>query len=243
MAISVIKKKGINPNTGADLWRIQWTREDTVDEKKLAKTMARGGTYSVGECSGVLLDFPQYFVDELLNGNAVKIDGLGTFKLRVTAPTNADPEKLSTRGAKVTMVLDADPDLLSRLNTEAQFKIVTAPTAEGQQDADTDEGSSSEQEQQPSSSAPVLTVTKTGTGTMTVTDQTGHQIESGAAVTAGQTLTIAVTPAGSATPTATIGSLTVTLTEDEGQWVGTFQMPASSATLTVRTGGTGDNEE
>ena len=103
--------------------------------------------------------------------------------------------------------------------------------------------SSSEQEQQPSSSAPVLTVAKTGTGTMTLTDQTGHQIESGAAVTAGQTLTIAVTPAGSATPTATIGSQTVTLTEDEGQWVGTFQMPAASATLAVRTGGTGDNEE
>ena len=69
--ISVIRKKGINPMTGETLYRIQWTREATVDEKKMAKTMARGGTYSVGEASGVLLDFPQYFVDELLNGNAV----------------------------------------------------------------------------------------------------------------------------------------------------------------------------
>ena len=119
MAISVIKKKGINPNTGAELWRIQWTREDTVDEKKLARTMARGGTYSVGEASGVLLDFPQYFVDELLNGNAVHIDGLGTFKLRVTAATNADPDKLTTRGAKVQMVLDADADLLQVDNVMA----------------------------------------------------------------------------------------------------------------------------
>lgn len=142
MAISVIKKKGVNPNTGAELWRIQWTREDTVDEKKLAKTMARGGTYSVGEASGVLLDFPQYFVDELLNGNAVRIDGLGTFKLKVSAATNADPDKLTTRGAKVTMVLDADADLLSRLNTESTFKIVASPTAEGQQDADTDDSGS-----------------------------------------------------------------------------------------------------
>ena len=93
------------------------------------------------------------------------------------------------------------------------------------------------------SSAPVLTIQKTGTGTMTVTDQTGHQIDSGAAVTAGQTLTISVTPAGSATPTATIGAQAVMLTEDEGQYVGTFQMPAASATLSVRTGGSGDNEE
>ena len=109
----------------------------------------------------------------------------------------------------------------------------------------TDTGdSSSEQEQQPAASdAPVLTVQKTGTGTLSLTDQTGHQIDSGAAVQAGQTLTLSVTPSGSATPTATIGTQSVTLTEDEGQWVGTFQMPAASATLTVRTGGTGDNEE
>lgn len=137
--ISVIKKRGTNPRTGAELWRIQWTREDTVNEKKLAKTMARGGTYSVGEASGVLIDFPQYFVDELLNGNAVSIEGLGTFKLRVQAATNADPDKLTTRGAKVQMVLEPDAELLSRLNTEAQFKIVTTPTAEGQQDADSDD--------------------------------------------------------------------------------------------------------
>ena len=124
-------------------------------------------------------------------------------------------------------------------------KVQSAAAEAADQGEDiTDTGdSSSEQEQQPSSSAPVLTVAKTGTGSMSLTDQTGHQVESGAAVTAGQTLTIAVTPAGSATPTATIGSQTVTLTEDEGQWVGTFQMPAASATLTVRTGGTGDNEE
>ena len=137
--ISVIRKKGINPMTGETLYRIQWTREATVDEKKMAKTMARGGTYSVGEASGVLLDFPQYFVDELLNGNAVSIDGLGTFKLKVSAPTNADPEKVTTRGAKISMLFDPDSDLLTRLNNEAEFKIVTTPTAEGAADAEADD--------------------------------------------------------------------------------------------------------
>ena len=137
--ISVIRKKGINPMTGETLYRIQWTRESTVDEKKMAKTMARGGTYSVGEASGVLLDFPQYFVDELLNGNAVSIDGLGTFKLKVSAPTNADPEKVTTRGAKISMLFDPDSDLLTRLNNEAEFKIVTTPTAEGAADAEADD--------------------------------------------------------------------------------------------------------
>lgn len=148
--INVIKKKGINPMTGETLYRIQWTRVATVDEKKMAKTMARGGTYSVGEASGVLLDFPQYFIDEMLNGNAVKVDGLGTFKLKVSAPTNADPDKVTTRGAKVSIVLDADTELVSRLNNEAEFKLVTTPTEEGAADADgsgddTDQGGSDSQ--------------------------------------------------------------------------------------------------
>ena len=134
--INVIRKKGINPVTKALLWWIQWTRVSTTVETSLAKRMARGGTYSVGEASGVLLDFPQFIVDELLNGNAVKVAGLGEFKLRVQAKADADPEKVSTRGAKVSVVFEADKELTSRLNNEAEFKIVTTPTPEGQSDAD-----------------------------------------------------------------------------------------------------------
>ncbi len=133
--INVIKKKGINPKNGETLYRIQWTRVSTSDEKKMARIMARTGAYSVGVTSGVLIDFPQFFVDELLNGNAVQIDGLGTFKLKVSAATSADPEKLTTRGAKVEMVFEPDVDLHTRLNNEAEFKIVAAPTAEGAADA------------------------------------------------------------------------------------------------------------
>ena len=139
-------------------------------------------------------------------------------------------------------------DLLAGYKPKYEVKgIKERPYVARRTDDDEDGGSASgggSQEQTGGgSSAPVLTIQKTGTGTMTVTDQTGHQIDSGAAVTAGQTLTLSVTPAGSATPTATIGAQAVTLTEDEGQYVGTFQMPAASATLTVRTGGSGDNEE
>lgn len=105
----------------------------------------------------------------------------------------------------------------------------------GSDSSDTDGGQTAE--------TPVLTIAKTGTGSLVLTDPTGHQVDSGAAVAAGTALTIAVTPAGSATPTATIGSTAVTLAEDEGRYVGTFQMPAGSATLTVRTGGSGENGE
>ena len=134
--INVIRKKGINPMTKAVLHWIQWTRVSTVVETALAKKMARGGTYSVGEASGVMLDFPQFIIDELLNGNAVRVAGLGEFKLKVSAKADADPEKVSTRGAQVSILFEADKELASRLQNEAEFKIVTTPTPEGQSDAD-----------------------------------------------------------------------------------------------------------
>ena len=150
--INVIKKKGINPVTKKVLHWIQWTRIATVGETALAKRMARGGTYSVGEASGVMLDFPQYIIDELLNGNAVSVAGLGTFKLKVSGKADEDPEKVSTRGAKASVVFEPDAELAARIETEAEFKVVVTPTSEGQQDADNaavpadngDEGSSNE---------------------------------------------------------------------------------------------------
>ena len=134
--INVIKKKGINPVTKTVLHWIQWTRVSTILETALAKRMARGGTYSVGEASGVMLDFPEYIVDELLNGNAVKVAGLGTFKLKVTGKSDPDPEKVTTHGAKAFVVFEVDPALASRIENEAEFKVVTTPTPEGQKDAD-----------------------------------------------------------------------------------------------------------
>ncbi len=69
--ISLIKKKGINPQDKSTLYFPQWTRVSTVHETQLAKRMARGSTFSVGEINGVFADFPQSIIDELLNGNAV----------------------------------------------------------------------------------------------------------------------------------------------------------------------------
>lgn len=134
--INVIKKKGINPVTKEVLHWIQWTRVSTIGETALAKRMARGGTYSVGEASGVMLDFPQFIIDELLNGNAVSIDGLGTFKLRVSGKSQKDIKAVSTAGCKISVVFEPAAELTSRLNDEREFRFVDKPTSEGEQDAD-----------------------------------------------------------------------------------------------------------
>ena len=134
--ISLIKKKGINPNTKEELYYPRWTRVATVTETQLAKRMARGSTFSVGEVNGVFADFPQSIIDELLNGNAVHIDGLGTFKLKVQGKSQKEKKDVTSAGAKISVVFEPAAELLSRLNDEREFRFVEVPTPEGQQDAE-----------------------------------------------------------------------------------------------------------
>ena len=144
--LSLIKMKGVNPQTKEEIYFPRWTRVATVHETQLAKRMARGSTFSVGEVNGVFADFPQSIIDELLNGNAVSIDGLGTFKLKVQGKSQKEKKDVTSAGAKIRVVFEPAAELLSRLNDEKEFRFVEVPTAEGQQDAEGDEGEGGEGE-------------------------------------------------------------------------------------------------
>ena len=134
--ISLIKMKGVNLQTKEVIYYPKWTRISTVTETQLSKRMSRGSTFSVGEINGVFSDFPQSIIDEFLNGNAVEIAGLGTFKLRVQGKSQTDKKLVTSAGAKITVLFDPATELTSRLNDEREFRFVEVPTAEGQQDAD-----------------------------------------------------------------------------------------------------------
>ena len=134
--ISLIKRKSVNPLTKEEIYYPRWTRIATVNETSLAKRMARGSTFSVGEINGVMSDFPQSIIDELLAGNAVEIAGLGTFKLKVQGKSQKLKKLVTSAGAKITVLFDPALELTSRLNDEKEFRFVDAPTAEGQQDAE-----------------------------------------------------------------------------------------------------------
>ena len=137
--IYLIKKKGINPNTKEELYYPRWTRQSTTHETALAKRMARGSTFSVGEINGVFNDFPQSIIDELLNGNAVSIAGLGTFKLKVSGKSQKEKKDVTSAGAKITVLFEPAAELTSRLNDEREFRFVEVPTEEGKQDAEGDD--------------------------------------------------------------------------------------------------------
>ena len=87
-----------------------------------------------------------------------------------------------------------------------------------------------------SSGVPQLTISRSGSGSSTVTVN-GNAVSSGAEIAANTEVSISVTPAEGATPTATLNGSSVTLTESDGVYAGSFQMPSGNATLAINTGG------
>ena len=140
--INLIKKKGVNPLTKQVIFFPQWTRRSTDTAMELAEQMD-GSTYSQGEITGMLIDFPKRILRSLMNGNAAKIPGLGTFKLKVSGKAKANIEDVTVAGCKAQVVFDVDPVLAARL-ADAQVTFVAKPTAEGEQDAEDENGGGSE---------------------------------------------------------------------------------------------------
>ena len=134
--INLIKKKGVNPQTKATIYFPQWTRRSTDTAMELAEEMV-GSTYSPGEITGMLVDFPKRVIRSLMNGNAAKLPGLGTFKLKVQGKARENIDDVTSAGCTVQVVFDVDPVLASQLK-DAKFQFVAKPTAEGEQDAGDD---------------------------------------------------------------------------------------------------------
>ena len=132
--INLIKKKGVNPQTKKTLFFPQWTRRSTDTAIELAEEMV-GSTYSPGEITGMLVDFPKRLVRSLMNGNAAKLPGLGTFKLKVTGKAQEKLEDVTAQGCTAQVVFEVDASLAAQLK-DAKFQFVTKPTAEGEQDAE-----------------------------------------------------------------------------------------------------------
>jgi hypothetical protein len=88
-----------------------------------------------------------------------------------------------------------------------------------------------------SPSIPHLTISRSGNGTSSVTVN-GNAVNSGAEIAANTEVSISVTPAEGETPTASLNGSSISLTESDGVYSGTFQMPNANATLAINSGGT-----
>lgn len=90
----------------------------------------------------------------------------------------------------------------------------------------------------------VLTINHTGQGSYTLKNN-GTDVASGSNVAGGTVLSLEITPEADHQATATINGNSVSLTQSNGKYVGTFNMPNASATLAINSsytsgGGGGD---
>ena len=81
-----------------------------------------------------------------------------------------------------------------------------------------------------------LTITKSGSGTSTVKNDSEETINSGDTLASGANVYISVMPAEGQIPTATLNGSNISLTENDGEYIGTFQMPAQASSLVINSG-------
>ena len=86
-----------------------------------------------------------------------------------------------------------------------------------------------------------LTIAHSGSGTSTVTDDSENVITGQRSFAPGSNLNIEIVPAEGQVPTATINGSSIELTENDGTYTGSFQMPAQGSVLELNSGSNGGN--
>ena len=71
----------------------------------------------------------------------------------------------------------------------------------------------------------------------------GNSVSSGDELQAGAEVSISVTPADGQVPTASLNGSNVALTENNGVYTGSFQMPSGNAALVINSGSSNDDDD
>ena len=161
------------------------------------------------------------------------------------APSRTDVNNLSSKMLKKKASFINAKDLVeSKGKTSTNENSLTpdpSPQGEGSQNGNSNSGNSGNNGNSGNSgsqtpSVPTLTISRSGSGTSAVTVG-GNAVNSGSQIAAGTEVAISVTPAEGQTPTAMLNGSSITLTESEGTYTGSFQMPDGNATLVINSGG------
>ena len=198
-------------------------------------------------------------------GHSVPLPGLGTMRFGVRAKAVAELEDVKTNLISVRRIiftpnvevkdelkntsiqitcLDEDGNVLKRVTSSDSGEI---EDNEGENNENTQNGEGGSENQgsqngneggnsQNQATSFALSITKSGNGTSTVKNDSEETINSGDSLESGANVYIAVTPAEGQIPTATLNGSNVSMTENDGEYVGTFQMPAQASTLVINSG-------
>ncbi|WP_282037708.1 HU family DNA-binding protein [Saccharicrinis aurantiacus] len=95
---SVAKK---NPRNAEDIkYYIQQVRNETIGRREFEVAIIEKTALSKAEARGVLVTIADVIREELLRGNAVKLEDLGTFSLRLKSEGAETPEEVTANKLK-----------------------------------------------------------------------------------------------------------------------------------------------
>ena len=259
----------------------------TINIDELAKHMSEHNTpYSKGAIKGVLTDMIGCVRELMLEGKAVKLEGLAIFSAGIKtkkngAPTSADfsttkhidsvymraratgefTRQELTKAGNVTEL----PKNFTDYHEEDDEPQNPSGGSGSQNGGGSDSGSTSGGSQSGNSGSGSgsntsgstggntsgdgqqttynLTIAHSGSGTSTVTDDSENVITGQRRFAPGTNLNIEIVPAEGQIPTATINHNNIELTENDGTYVGSFQMPAQGSVLELNSGSNGGDSD
>ena len=139
-------------------------------------------------------------------------------------------------GEEVKRVTSSDPGTVEDPENENGSSENGATENGSSENGSSENGSSENGGSQNQATTYALTITKSGTGTSSVKNDSEETINSGDSLASGANVYIAVTPAQGQIPTAVLNGESVSLSENDGEYIGTFQMPAQASSLVINSG-------
>ena len=237
----------------------------TVNVDELARHMSEHNTpYSKGAIKGVLTDMIGCIRELMLEGKAVKLDGLAIFSAGIKTKKKGAPtsEEFSTtkhidsvymraratgeftraeltKAGSVTELPKNYTDYHEDDEDDPQNPSGGSGSQNGSQSGNG--GSQSGDSGQSQQSSYNLTIARSGSGTSTVKDDSENVITGQQSFASGTNLNIEIVPAEGQVPTAKINGNSIELTENDGTYTGSFQMPAQVSVQELNSGSNGGN--
>ena len=186
-------------------------------------------------------------------GKAVKLDGLAIFSAGIKTKKKGAPtsEEFSTTKHidSVYMRARATGEFTRAELTKAGSVTELPKNYTDYHEDDEDDpqnpsgngGSQSGDSGQSQQSSYNLTIARSGSGTSTVKDDSENVITGQQSFASGTNLNIEIVPAEGQVPTAKINGNSIELTENDGTYTGSFQMPAQVSVLELNSGSNGGN--
>jgi predicted histone-like DNA-binding protein len=254
---------------GPEFWRYVMVPDlySTLDQDKVIKEAAIRSGVSEGVMQACWKGAGEVIKAWATEGHSVALPGLGNMRFGLSAkavadvndvktslittrriiftPTVALKDELANTAIQITCY-DRNGEVVKRV-TSADPGTVEDPEGEStensgsQNQSGNQNQSSSQSGDQNQATTFALTITKSGSGTSSVKNDSEETINSGDSLASGANVYIAVTPAEGQIPTATLNGTNISLSENDGEYVGTFQMPAQASSLVINSGS--DSEE